>query len=58
MIITKEGGFGLISTANIIRVSAGLKPEALPGIVLPLLLRRGTSARSKSPANLMEAAHP
>jgi hypothetical protein len=35
-----EGGFGLINTANIIRASAQPKPEALPGIALPLTLRR------------------
>ena len=38
----EEGGFGLINTANILRVSAWPKPEALPGIALPLALRRCT----------------
>ena len=36
----KKGGFGLINTANIMRVSAWPKPETLPGIALPLILRR------------------
>ncbi len=40
----EEGGFGLINTANIMRASAWPKPEALPGIVLPLALRRWTPA--------------
>lgn len=35
-----EGGFGLINNANIVRVSAWPKPEMLPGLVLPLALRR------------------
>jgi hypothetical protein len=34
----KEGGFGLINTGNIARVSAWPKPEALPAISLPLEL--------------------
>jgi len=38
----EEGGFGLINTANIMRASAWPKPEALPGIALPLVLRRWT----------------
>ena len=38
----EEGGFGLINTANIMRASAWPKPEALPGIALPLALRRWT----------------
>ena len=38
----EEGGFGLINTANIIRASAWPKPEALPGIALPLELLRST----------------
>jgi hypothetical protein len=54
----EEGGFGLINTANIMRVSAWPKPEALPGIALPLALRRWTPARIKSPATLAEAIHP
>src|SRR5208337_1689235 len=41
----EEGGFGLINTANIMRASAWPKPEALPGIALPLALRRWTPAR-------------
>ena len=53
----EEGGFGLINTANIMCVSAWPKPEALPGIALPLALRRWTPARIKSPANLAEAIH-
>lgn len=40
----QEGGFGLINTANIMRASAWPKPEALPGIALPLALRRWTPA--------------
>ena len=50
----EEGGFGLINTANIIRASAWPKPEALPGIPLPLELRRWTPARIKSPTNPAE----
>jgi hypothetical protein len=53
----QEGGFGLLNTANIMRVSAWPKPEALPGIALPLALRRRTSSRIKSPANLAEEFH-
>jgi hypothetical protein len=53
----EEGGFGLINTANILRASAWPKPEALPGIALPLELRRWTPARIKRPANLAEAIH-
>ena len=53
----EEGGFGLINTANIMRVSAWPKPEALPGIALPLALRRWTPARIKSSANRAEAIH-
>jgi hypothetical protein len=33
-----EGGFGLINTVNIMRVSVWPKPETLPGIALPLAL--------------------
>ncbi len=40
----EEGGFGLLNTANIMRASAWPKPEALPGIALPLALRRWTPA--------------
>ena len=36
----KNGGFGLINTANIMRASIWPKPETLPGIALPLTLRR------------------
>ena len=50
----EENGFGLINTANIMRASAWPKPEALPGIALPLELRRWTPSRIKSPANLAE----
>src|SRR5271157_1160012 len=53
----EEGGFGLINTANIMHVSAWPKPEALPGIALPLTLRRRTPSRIKSPATLAEAFH-
>ena len=53
----EEGGFGLINTANIMRGSAWPKPEALPGIALPLALRRWTPSRIKSPANPAEAIH-
>jgi len=53
----EEGGFGLLNTANIMRVSAWPKPEALPGIALPLALRRRTPSRIKSPANLAEEFH-
>jgi hypothetical protein len=52
-----EGGFGLINTANIMRASAWPKPEALPGIALPLTLRRCTPSRIKSPANPAEAIY-
>ncbi len=47
-----QGGFGLINTANIIRASAWPKPEALPGIALPLELRHWTPSRIKSQATL------
>jgi hypothetical protein len=57
MITTKQDGFGLIHTANIMRGSAWPKPEALPGIALPPVLRRWTLARSKNPANLVEGPH-
>ena len=53
----EEGGFGLINTANIMRASARPKPEALPGVALPLALRRWTPSRIKSPANPTEAIH-
>lgn len=49
----EEGGFGLINTANIMRASAWPKPEALPGIALPLVLRRSTPSRINNPENLM-----
>ena len=49
----EEGGFGLINTANIMRASAWPKPEALPGIAMPLALRRWTPSRINSPENLM-----
>jgi len=38
----EEGGMGLINPANITRVSAWPKPDALPGTALPLALRRCT----------------
>jgi len=53
----EEGGFGLINTANIMRASAWPKPEALPGIALPMELLRWTPPRIKSPSNLAEAIH-
>ena len=53
----EEGGFGLVNTANIMSASAWPKPEALPGIALPLELRRWTPSRIPSPANLAEAIH-
>lgn len=52
----EEGGFGLINTANIIRAHAWPKPAALPGIALPLALRRWTPSRVHNPANLSEGA--
>ena len=54
----KEGGFGLINTANIMRASAWPKPEALPGIALPLELLRWTPSRSKNPASLAGVIQP
>jgi hypothetical protein len=36
----EEGGIGLINPANITRVSAWPKPDALPATALPLALRR------------------
>lgn len=53
----EEGGFGLINTANILRVSAWPKPEALPGVALPLAMRRRTPSRIKSPVHRAEAIH-
>jgi hypothetical protein len=53
----EEGGFGLINTANIMRASARPKPEALPGIALPLELLRSTPSRINRPANLAEGFH-
>ena len=44
----EQGGFGLINTANIMRVSAWPKPAAFPGIALPLALSRWTPSRSKN----------
>lgn len=49
----EEGGFGLINTANILRASVWPKPEALPGIELPVALRRWTPSRINGPENLM-----
>ena len=51
----EEGGFGLINIANITRARAWPKPEGLPGIALPLELRRWIPSRINSPANLAEA---
>jgi hypothetical protein len=48
------GGFGLINTANIIRVSASPKPEALPGIALSLTLRRWTPAADRGFQSALE----
>jgi hypothetical protein len=53
----EEGGFGLINTANIMRASARPKPEALPGIALPMDLLRWCPSRIKNPANHAEAMH-
>jgi len=53
----EEGGFGLINTANIMRASVWPKPEALPGIALPLTLRRWTPSRINTPKNSTEALH-
>ena len=54
----EEGGFGLINTANIMRASAWPKPEALPGIALPLALRRWTPSRIKTrPISRREFIH-
>jgi hypothetical protein len=53
----EEGGFGLINTANIVRATAWPKPEALPGIALPLEVLRWTPLRSKNPAKLAEGIH-
>jgi hypothetical protein len=53
----KEGGFGLINTANILRASTWPKPEAFPGIALPLALRRWIPvARHGSSQRVMNAA--
>jgi hypothetical protein len=48
----EEGGFGLINSANILRATAKPKPVALPGIPLPLTLRRWTPSRTNSLANI------
>ena len=50
--LLEEGGFGLINTANIMRASAWPKPEALPGIALPLELLRSTPSRPKTAVGL------
>jgi hypothetical protein len=47
----KQGGFGLINPANITRVSAWPKPDALAGTALPMELLRWTPARFKNPAD-------
>lgn len=48
----REGGFGLINTVNILRVSVWPKPETLPGSALPFAcadgLQRATSAAGMS----------
>lgn len=51
------GGFGLINTANIIRVSAWPKPGAFPGIELPLILHRSSPPRFKNPGDLPEGTY-
>lgn len=51
-----EGGFGLINTANITCASAWPKPESLPGIGLPLALRRRTPSPIKRLTNLRTTA--
>ena len=43
----EEGGIGLINPANITRVSAWPKPDALPGTALPLALRRWTPSSQR-----------
>lgn len=53
----EEGGFGLINTGNIMRASAWPKPDAFPGIALPLELCRWTPSRIKSPVDLAESIH-
>ena len=51
-----EGGFGLINTANILRASVWPKPEAFPGIALPLALSRWIpAARHGSSQRVMNA---
>ena len=54
----QEGGFGLINSANILRATAKPKPVALPGIPLPLTLRRWTPPRAQNPANLARELNP
>jgi hypothetical protein len=53
----KQGGFGLINTANITRVSAWPRPETLPGTVLPLTLCRQTPAQVIRPTNLADSTY-
>jgi hypothetical protein len=50
----EEGGFGLINTANIVHASAWPKPEALPGIALPIALRRWTPAAERGFQSALE----
>lgn len=54
----EEGGFGLINSANILRATAKPKPIALPGIPLPLALRRWTPPRGQNPVNLGRELNP
>ena len=54
----EEGGFGLINSANILRATAKPKPAALPGIPLPLALRRWTPPRGQNPVNLGRELNP
>jgi len=44
-----EGGFGLLNTANITHACASPKPDALPGISLPLAWRRRTGPGKAKP---------
>ncbi len=54
----EEGGFGLINSGNILHATAKPKPAALPGIPLPLALRRWTPPRGQNPANLARELNP
>ncbi len=54
----EEGGFGLINSANILHATAKPKLAALPGIPLPLALRRWTPPGGQNPANLAKEINP